>query len=83
MQDLVVLTPHLVDKIRSILAADLDLPEDLRLQLQAGLDSADTPPEAPEAEVTDDADEVNDKEESKTKIIPPTIDILALEHLSR
>jgi len=83
MQDLVVLTPHLVDKIRSILEADFDLPEELRLQLQAGLDIADTLPESPKAEVTEDADEVNDNEEIKDKVIPPTIDILALEHLSR
>lgn len=78
-----MLTPHLVDKIRSILAADCDLPEELRSQLQAGLDSADTLPEAPIAEVTEDADEVTNNEESEAKVIPPTIDILALEHLSR
>jgi hypothetical protein len=60
MQDLVVLTPHLVGKIRSILALDLDLPEDLRLQLQVGLDSADTLHEATEAEITEDTDESNE-----------------------
>jgi hypothetical protein len=83
MRDLVVLTPHLVEKIRSILATDFDLPADLRSQLQAGLDCADTAYEAPEADVTEDADESEDTEESKTKLKPPTIDILALEHLSR
>jgi hypothetical protein len=85
MQDLVVLTPHLVEKIRSILAEDFDLPDELRSQLQAGLDSADTLPEAPKADVTEDGDVSNDDEESttNTKVIPPTIDILALEHLSR
>jgi len=83
MQDLVVLTPHLVEKIRSILAADFDLPEDLRSQLQAGLDSGDTTHEAPKEELAEDADESNETQEAKTKIIPPTIDILALEHLSR
>ena len=83
MQDLVVLTPHLVDKIRSILAADFDLPEDLRSQLQAGLDSANTIQEAPEADVTEDAEGSEDTAKAKTKVVPPTIDILALEHLSR
>jgi len=83
MQDLVVLTPHLVDKIRSILAADFDLPEELRSQLQAGLDSANRIQEAPEADVPEDANDTEGNEENKTKVIPPTIDILALEHLSR
>jgi hypothetical protein len=83
MQDLVVLTPHLVEKIRSILAADFDLPEDLRSQLQAGLDCVDTTHEAPEEELAEDADESNENQEAKTKVKPPTMDILALEHLSR
>jgi hypothetical protein len=83
MQDLVVLTPHLVDKIRSILATDFDLPADLRSQLQAGLDSADTIHDASEADATEDANDTEGVEENKTKVIPPTIDILALEHLSR
>jgi hypothetical protein len=83
MQDLVVLTPHLVEKIRLILAADFDLPEELRSQLQAGLDRADTIHEAAEADVTEDANDTEGDEENKTKVIPPTIDILVLEHLSR
>jgi hypothetical protein len=78
MQDLVVLTPHLVEKIRAILATDFDLPENLRAQLQSGLDTSDAIKEEPTAKV-----EVDETENPETKVKPPTIDILALEHLSR
>ena len=76
-----MLTPHLIDKIRAILATDFDLPEDLRDQLKAGLDTYESHVEATQAESIEDDETAIP--ESKAKIMPPTIDILALEHLSR
>jgi hypothetical protein len=48
MQELIILTPHLVEKIRTILAADLDLPEDLRAQLHLGVENASAIAQEPE-----------------------------------
>jgi len=85
MQDLVILTPHLVDKIRSILASDSDLPEDLRAQLQGGIEIYETAQgEESQTEVrNDDVDGDEGSAGPEQKPTPPTIDILALEHLSR
>ena len=85
MQDLVILTPHLVDKIRSILASDSDLPEDLRAQLLSGIEVYETAQgEERQNEVSnDDVDEEEGSAGPEQKRTPPTIDILALEQLSR
>jgi hypothetical protein len=86
MQDLVILTPHLVDKIRAIVAADIDIPEELRAQLQEGLGRFETAQEEKrqtEVNKNDDDDDEQGPAIPEKKPIPPTIDILALEHLSR
>ena len=85
MQDLVILTPHLLDKIRSILASDSDLPEDLRAQLQSGIEIYETAQrEESQTEVSnDDVDEEEGSAGPEQKHTPPTIDILVLENLSR
>jgi len=85
MQDLVILTPHLIDKIRSILSSDSDLPEDLRAQLQSGIEIYETAQrEESQTEASnDDVDEKEGSAEPKQKHTPPTIDILVLENLSR
>ena len=76
-----MLTPHLIDKIRAILATDFDLPEKLRDQLKLGLDSYDNHVVVPRHETIES--DVDESTEPKVKVMPPTIDILALEHLSR
>lgn len=73
MAELVILPPHLIEKIRAILAADLELPETLRSELQAGLDQPLPPP--PLDDVVDSSVTVSAS--------PQTIDILVLERLSR
>lgn len=72
MAELVVLPPHLIDRIKQILAGDLEIPEELRSELQAGVE--DHPSSPPETE-----GEGNESESPR----PPTLDINVLEHLSR
>lgn len=69
MSELVIVPPHLLERIRQILATDLELPEDLRADLQAGLDRSSSELET-------------EVDESKSQR-PLTIDIDVLERLSR
>lgn len=71
MSERLTLPPHLVDKIKRVLADDLDVPSDLRTQLQSSLDRI---PIASVAEANEDDAATQD---------PATIDIDVLEQLSR
>ena len=73
MSELVVLPPHLIDRIRQILAVDLDLPGDLRTELQDGLKQIS--PRSQSVAEGDDGDDETPR--------PPTLDVNVLERLSR
>jgi gas vesicle protein len=91
MQELVTLPPHLIEKIQAILAADLDIPSDLRAKLQASLDQPIPEPiPSEEGEHEHGAEDAGSGSEGaaqpqvpNTKAKPPTIDISILERLSR
>lgn len=76
MTELVVLPSHLIERIRQILAADLEIPQELRHELQAGVKDQPSSPSETEGEVEVEGDE------SKSPL-PPTVDINVLERLSR
>lgn len=69
MSELVIVPPHLIERIKAILVADLELPEELRAELKAGL-------EQPEPTPSVEGDESVPQR-------PATIDINVLERLSR
>lgn len=80
---LLTLPTYLLDKIKRLVADDLDLPSDLRNELQTTVSAAEStsvqrvPVVAPEQELLDpDAPPVED-------VAPPTIDIELVESLAR
>jgi hypothetical protein len=97
MDTRLTLPPHLLETIKQLLIADVELPSDLRRDLDAALSSAavvavdaqrtvpDTErgQERPEVSSGSDYPEGAEVSEAAEEVVPPTIDVEVLEQLSR
>ena len=89
MASLMTLPPHLLDSIRSILAAEVILPEDLGSQLE---EASRTIPEPTSSSIPLESEKRTSHSQTEVQSLgtnpleedpPPTIDIELLERLSR
>jgi hypothetical protein len=85
---LVTLPLHLLETIKQLLATDVELPSDLRRDLDAATTDAAIAPVSVDAELhakEDDCQEGlgNSGEESRLETQPPIIDVELVERLSR
>jgi hypothetical protein len=97
MDTRLTLPPHLLETVKELLIADVELPSDLRRDLEAALSSATRPAvvaqravleaERERARLEDssgsDYPERGEASVGAAEVVPPTIDVEVLEQLSR